>query len=161
MSAIRNHFYLYKELSTKTEQAMVEDRSHLWNWLHLFCSGNVLPWMAWLWITRNTQESIKLPSVLTQQRTKSSLDTASCPETASKQQLPKAKAMINLRDGAVQESVSSLNHTPQLPFLECDGRYQRHRNMRKGSQADMKVEGNFISTLLSWGKEHPVMERSC
>jgi hypothetical protein len=33
--------------------------------------------------------------------------------------------------------------------------------MRKGSQADMKVEGNFLSTLLSWGKAHPVMERSC
>lgn len=44
---------------------------------------------------------------------------------------------------------------------ECDGRYLRQRNMRKGSQADMKVEGNFLSTLLSWGKEHPVMERSC
>ena len=67
----KDSFQFIRKLSVKIDQAMVEDRFSLWNWLHLFCWGNFLPWIAWLWITGNTHGAAShlLSPLYTQQKT--------------------------------------------------------------------------------------------
>lgn len=127
MLAIRNHFYLYRNYPVRLSKLWLRTDSISEIGYICFAEGTFCH--GWL--------GCELPEIL--KRAASCLLSSLSKEPSHHwirrvaQKQPASRSSRRPRQWLTSglAGASSLNHTPRLKFLECEGRYPRHRNTGK------------------------------